>query len=79
MLADRSFVWLSSERLHPPTDSYRCTHPQLNRGCSLETYGGIGGRIAVPRGIGPTQEDKQNQLTWTLGLSETEPPTKEHI
>jgi hypothetical protein len=32
------------------------------------TYGKIGGRIATWKGIGTPQEDKQSQLTWTLGL-----------
>jgi hypothetical protein len=31
------------------------------------------------KGLGTPQEDQQTQPTWTLGgLSETEPPTKEH-
>jgi hypothetical protein len=35
------------------------------------------GRL-MQEGIGTPQEDKHNQLTWTLGLAESEPPTKEH-
>jgi hypothetical protein len=38
----------------------------------------LGERLRAPKGIGISQEDQQTQLTWTLGLSEIKPPTKEH-
>ena len=41
----------------------------------MEEYGE---GLQAPKEIGIPQEDNQSQLTWTLGLSETEPPTKEH-
>jgi hypothetical protein len=34
--------------------------------------------LTTPKGIGTPQEDKHSQLTWTLGLSDFELPTKEH-
>ena len=34
--------------------------------------------MQVPKKIGTPQEDQQSQQIWTLELSETEPPTKEH-
>ena len=37
MLADRSLVWLSSERLNPAADSDRYRYPQLNSGWNLRT------------------------------------------
>ena len=42
------------------------------------SYERIGGRTMTLRQIGTLQEDQQHQLTWTLWLSETEPPAKEH-
>ena len=37
-----------------------------------------GGRIGVPKGIGTPQEDQQStDRDGPLGLSESEPPTKE--
>jgi hypothetical protein len=38
-----------------------------------DSYGRIGGRIAVSEGTGTPQQDEHCQLTWNL-----EPPTKEH-
>jgi hypothetical protein len=67
MLADRSLVWLSSERLLPAADSDRYRHPQPNSRWSLRTYGRIGGRNVGLKVIGTPQEDLQIQLTWTLG------------
>jgi hypothetical protein len=79
MFADRSLAWLSSERLYPAADSNRCRHLQPNSGWSLETLmEESGGRIGVPKGIGTPQEDQQStDRDGPLGLSESEPPTKE--
>ena len=38
----------------------------------------LGEGLRTLKEIGTPQEDEQSQLTWTLGLSETEPLAKEH-
>ena len=54
--------------------------PTAKQWVELGNYcGRTEGRIAAPKGIGTPQEDQQNQLTLKpFGLSENEPPTKEH-
>jgi hypothetical protein len=42
------------------------------------SYGRVGEIFKALKVIGTMQEDQQSQLTWTLGSSETEPPTKGH-
>jgi hypothetical protein len=32
-------------------------------------------RLQALKGIGTPQEDEQSQITWILGLSDSEPPT----
>jgi hypothetical protein len=44
------------------------------RACS----GGGGGGLKALKGIGTSQEDQQINYLGSLGLSETEPPTREH-
>jgi len=68
MLADRSLAWLSSERLHPASDSDRCRHPQPNSGWSSGTLmeEQEEGLWAL-KGMGTPQEEQQSQLTWSLG------------
>ena len=70
---------LSSERLHPAADPDRYKHPQSTSGCSL----GIlmeeqEERLQALWRIETPWEYKESQLTWTLGLSESEAQTKEH-
>jgi hypothetical protein len=55
MLADRSM--LSSEKLHPATDSDRYRHPQPNSGWSLGTLmGKQEERLKAQKGIGSPQK-----------------------
>jgi hypothetical protein len=77
MLADR--IKLSFERLHPVADSDRYRHPQSNTEWSLGTLmEGQEEGLWDTKGIETPQEDQPSQLTWTLGLSKSEPPTKGH-
>lgn len=57
---------LSSERLNPVSDSDRCSHIELNCGCSLGSL--IKKQVGEYRmnGIGTTQEDQQRVLNWTI-------------
>jgi hypothetical protein len=49
MLADRTM--LSSEKIHPATDSGRHRHPQANSGWSFEdSYESLGGKNLGPEG-----------------------------
>ena len=38
----------------------------------------FGEGLRTLKGIGTSPEDKQHQITWTLGALESEPPVKEH-
>jgi len=44
-----------------------------------DSHGRVGTSIVVRKEVRTLQEDQQSQLTRTPRLSETEPPTKEHI
>ena len=71
MLADRSLAWLSSERLHPAADSDK---HWMELGVSSRK---IGGRIVGPKG--DRNSTGRPTESGPLELSESEPPTKEHI
>lgn len=60
-------------------DSDGCRGQQSNNGGSLGTLmEELEGRTTAPEVIDTLQGDEQSQLTWTLGLSELEPQTKDH-
>lgn len=43
------------------------------------SYGRIGGCVEAPKGIGTSQEDQENKLTWIAGgYQRLKTPTKEH-
>jgi hypothetical protein len=64
---DRSM--LSSERLHPTTDSEGCRNPQSNSGWSLGTLREeLEEGLLAQRRIGTPKEVQQNQVTWTIGV-----------
>jgi hypothetical protein len=65
--------------LHPAADSDRFRHPKPNCGWNVGTPMKIWGRIKDPKADRNTTR-KMNRINSPepLGLSETEPPTKEH-
>jgi hypothetical protein len=42
-----------------------------------DAYGRTREGIVTSKGIGTPQEDQQSQVTWPLGVLETDPPTKQ--
>ena len=61
---------LSSERLHPATDSNTDTHNQtVDEACGLlgKNRRKDCGGYRILKGIGTPQEDIQSQVNWTLG------------
>jgi hypothetical protein len=68
MLAERSLIQLSSERLHPAADQNRFRDPQPNIRQSLGSLvEQLGEELRDPEGIGTPQEDQQSEQTWTFG------------
>ena len=80
MLADRSLAQLSPERLHPSTDRNRCRDPQPNISQSSgESCDRTGDRGEQARGAkDTTRRPTESTSLGPWGLTETEPPTKEH-
>ena len=67
MLAERSLIQLSSERLHPAADQNRFRDPQPNiRQSMSRIIEQIVEKLKDPEGIGNKQEDKQIEQNWTI-------------
>ena len=71
MFADRSLVYLSSERFHPEANGKRCRDSNPNIRWSLGNLTEeLGEGLSGTKRTGTLQEDQESQLTWTLGGSQ---------
>ena len=64
---DRNLAYLSSERLYRAANGKRCRDPQPNIRWSSGSLSEELGKGLRDRKMRTPQEDKQSQLTWTLG------------